>query len=271
MAAPSSIKPLTYLQSQVMPISDGEIFIHEYDEVDLKDGMVVVGFPSVGLVSSIASNYIVRTMKLERRAAIISKHFPPFTIIHDGIPSPPVRIYAGQRDCVKGEMCEKLAVITCEFMPQPDLIKELSDDILGWCKKKGISTILTLEGINMAGESDTKVYGVGTTGRTREMLKTYGIKELKEGMVTGISGLLLSEGERYQMDVICLLGSARTDVPDARGAANLLDVIGDMLPEIKLDPEPLIKEAELIESEMQKAMESVQQPKKPVEYSQLYG
>ncbi len=60
-------------------------------------------------------------------------------------------------------------------------------------------------------------------------------------------------------------------MPDARGAANLLDVIGDMLPEIKLDPEPLIKEAEQIESEMQKAMESVQQPKKPVEYSQLYG
>jgi len=47
--------------------------------------------------------------------------------------------------------------------------------------------------------------------------------------------------------------------------------VGDMLPEIKLDPEPLIKEAEQIENEMQKAMESVQQPKKQVEYSQLYG
>ncbi|MHC1708920.1 MAG: PAC2 family protein [Methanomassiliicoccales archaeon] len=73
----------------VSPMSEGEIFIHEYDDVDLKDGMVVVGFPSVGLVSSIASNYIVRTMKLARRAAIISKHFPPFTIIHDGIPLAP--------------------------------------------------------------------------------------------------------------------------------------------------------------------------------------
>ena len=253
-------------------MSEGDIFIHEYDEADLENGMVIVGFPSVGLVSSIASNFIVRTMKLARRAAIISKHFPPFTIIHEGIPSPPVRIYAGQRDCDnKGERCEKLAVITCEFMPQPDLIKELSNDILGWCKKKGIATILTLEGINIGNESETKVFGVGTTERTREMLKTYGVKDLREGMVTGISGLLLSEGERYQMDVICLLGSARTDVPDARGAANLLEVIGDMLPEIKLDPEPLIKEAGQIESEMQKAMESVQQPKKPVEYSQLYG
>jgi uncharacterized protein len=49
-------------------MSEGEIFIHEYGEMDLKDGMVIVGFPSVGLVSSIASNYVVRTMKLERKA-----------------------------------------------------------------------------------------------------------------------------------------------------------------------------------------------------------
>ena len=143
------------------------MFIHEYDEADLKDGMVIVGFPSVGLVSSIAANFIVRSMKLDRQAAIISKDFPPFTIIHEGVPSPPMRIYSGHRDCEEknGEKCEKLAVITCEFMPQPDLIKELSDVILSWCKKKGISTILTLEGINMVGESETKVYGVGTTGR----------------------------------------------------------------------------------------------------------
>ncbi|MCX6650367.1 MAG: PAC2 family protein [Methanomassiliicoccales archaeon] len=253
-------------------MKDGEMFIHEYDEADLKDGMAIVGFPSVGLVSSIAANFIVRSMKLERKAAIISQYFPPFTIIHEGVPSPPMRIYSGHRDCDQsGEKCEKLAVITCEFMPQPELIKDLSDTILSWCKKKGISKILTLEGINMVGETDVKVYGVGTTARTREMLGQYGIKELREGMVTGMSGLLLSEGERYQMDVICLLGSARTDLPDARGAANLLDVVGDMLPEIKLDPEPLIKEAEQIEADMQKAMESVQPPKKPIEYSQLYG
>lgn len=253
-------------------MGEGELFIHEYRESDIRDGMVIVGFPSVGLVSSIAASFIVRSMKLERSAAIISKDFPPFTIIHDGVPSPPMRIYSGSRDCEdKGEQCEKLTVITCEFMPQPDIIKELSDAILGWCKKKGVGTILTLEGMNRTDEEGPKVLGVGTTESTRKTLERYNVKELKEGMVTGISGLLLSEGERYQMDVICLLGAARAEVPDARGAANLLDIVGDMLPEIKLDPEPLVKEAEIIETELQKALESMQQAKKPGDYSQLYG
>ncbi len=169
-------------------MNEGDIFIHEYGEVDLKDAMVVIGFPSVGLVSSIASNYIVRSMKLERKAAIISKRFPPYTIIHDGIPSPPVRIYSGHRGCEdKGEQCEKLAVITCEFMPQPELIKELSNDILGWCKKKGISTIMTLDGITLGADGDTKVF-VGTTNAPGRPPPA--TKELREGMVTGTSALL---------------------------------------------------------------------------------
>ena len=58
---------------------------------------------------------------------------------------------------------------------------------------------------------------------------------------------------------------------DARGAARLLEMVGKMLPEIKLDPAPLFKEAELIETEMKGAMESVKQPRKPGEESYLYG
>jgi uncharacterized protein len=103
------------------------------------------------------------------------------------------------------------------------------------------------------------------------MLQTYHIDEMKEGMISGISGLLLSEGDRLNIDVMCLLGPAKAEMPDARGAARLLEIIGEMLPEIKLDPQPLMKEAEAIEKEMKTAMESVKQLKKPGEESYLYG
>jgi uncharacterized protein len=94
---------------------------------------------------------------------------------------------------------------------------------------------------------------------------------MKEGMVTGISGMMLAEGERMGVDVICLLGPAQSDMPDARGAANLMEVIGRMLPELKLDPVPLLKQAEDIEQGMKAAMESMKPPKKSSEESSLYG
>ena len=249
---------------------DEDMFLHEYKDAEITNSMAVIGFPSVGLVSSIAANYIVRTMKLERIATIISKDFPPYTILHDGIPSPPVRIYAGKRECDgDGEKCEQIVVILSEFMPRIDLIKRLSEIILDWCRKKGIGTIMTLEGINTSDNS--QIFGVGTTERTKKMLQTYRISEMKEGMVSGISGVLLSEGDRLNADVMCLLGPAKADMPDARGAARLLEIIGEMLPEIKLDPQPLMKEAEAIEQEMKTSLESMKQLKKPGEESYLYG
>jgi uncharacterized protein len=252
---------------------DEDMFLHEYKDSQIAKSMAVIGFPSVGLVSSIAANYIVRTMKLDRIATIICKDFPPYTILHDGMPSPPVRIYAGKRICNgDGEKCEQIVVILSEFMPRADLIKRLSEVILDWCQKKGIDTILTLEGVNTSDSpQETRIFGVGTTGRTKDMLKTYRISEMREGMVSGISGVLLSEGDRLSIDVMCLLGPAKADMPDARGAARLLEIIGEMLPEIKLDPQPLRMEAEAIEKDMKTAMESVKQIKKPGEESYLYG
>ena len=45
-------------------------------------------------------------------------------------------------------------------------------------------------------------------------------------------------------DVISLMGSAKSELPDPFGAARLLDPIKRMFPEINVDTEPLYEEAE---------------------------
>jgi len=250
-----------------------DLFIHEYKHLKIDKGMVVIGFPSIGLVSSIAANFIVKTLNLERVAAILSDEFPPYTIVHEGEVAPPVRIYAGQRMCdEKGEKCEQLIVITAEFLPAPNLLRPLTDLILDWCKRNDVNTILTLEGMNL-GENPEKgeILAVATGERCRKMLESYGLKELKEGMVSGFSGVFLYEGDRLNMDVICLLGPARPDYPDARGAARLLEQVVKMLPELKLDPEPLFKEAEQVEKDMKAALQAMRPGPKRNDESHLYG
>jgi len=129
-----------------------------------------------------------------------------------------------------------------------------------------------MEGIDQPGAEEPKILGVGSTNASRDILKKYDIDEMKEGMVSGISGVMLFEGDMRDIDVICLLGPARANFPDARGSAKLLEVIAKMLPEIKIDPEPLFKEAEEIEKQIRMAMQSVEQQKKPtIEESIVYG
>jgi uncharacterized protein len=250
-----------------------DMFIHEFQHLKLERAMVVIGFPSIGLVSSIATNYIVKQMKLEKVASIVSDEFPPYSIVHEGEVLPPMRIHAGSRICdEKGEKCEHLVVITSEFMPAPNLLRPLVDLIIDWSRKNDANTVMALEGMNMGENPEQKeILAVATGERCKKMLTTYGLKEFNEGMVSGLSGVLLSEGDRLGQDVICLLGPARMDYPDARGAARLLEQVAKMLPELKLDPEPLFKEAETVEKELRANLEKLRPAPRRTDESLLYG
>jgi uncharacterized protein len=243
--------------------------------MDLSNSLLVVAFPTVGLISSIAGHYIIDTLKLEEIGAILSKEFMPATVIHKSKPSPPVRIYAGDRECGPDGECEQLVVIISEFMPPYNIIKPLAEIILKWAAEKGCKTVVALEGTHAVGDKkkNIKVYGVGSNIDMKNLLKKYKIEETKEGMITGVTGVLLYEGVLMQRDVICLLSEAHTSYPDSRAAGNLLKKLDIMLPEIKIDPHPLYKEAEKIEEQIKKFMEQSKPtaPSIPPIPSQMYG
>jgi len=253
-----------------------DIKIFEYKEIDLSNSMLVVAFPTVGLISSIAGNFIVKSLKLKEIGAIISKHFMPVTIIHNSNPSPPVRIYAGKKTCGPDGNCEQLVVIISEFMPPLEIIKPLGDKILEWADKKRIKTIVALEGTNAIGEmkdKKPKIHGVGSTPEMNNLLKKYKINKTKEGMITGVTGVLLYEGVIMNRDVLCLLAEAHVSYPDSRATGSLLEKLDKMLPEIKIDPKPLYKEAEEIENNIRNFMEQSKPtaPSLPTIPTQMYG
>jgi uncharacterized protein len=252
-----------------------DIELIEYKKEDLSQSMLVVAFPTVGLISSIAGHFIIDTLKLEEIGAITSREFMPATVIHRSKPSPPVRIYAGKKKCGPEGKCEQLTVIISEFMPPYNIIKPLADKILDWAEEKGIEPIVALEGTHAVGpkKKDMKVYGVGSNKDMKKILKNYKIKETIEGMITGVNGVLLYEGVLQRLNVMCLLSEAHTQYPDSRAAGNLLKKLDIMLPEIKIDPEPLYKEAEEIEKKIRQFMEQSKPtaPTLPPLPTQMYG
>ena len=252
-----------------------DIEILEYGKVDLSNSLLVVAFPTVGLISSIAGHFIIDQLKLDEIGAIISKEFMPATVIHKSKPSPPVRIYAGKKKCGPDGSCEQLVVIISEFMPPYNVIKPLADSIINWAKEKGCKTIVSLEGTHAIGDpkKDFKVYGVGSNSAMKSFLKKYKIEETKEGMITGVNGVILYQGVLLNRDVVCLLSEAHDTFPDSRAAGNLLNKLDIMLPQIKIDPKPLYKEAEEIEKRIKSYMEQSKPtaPSMPPVPTQMYG
>jgi len=232
-----------------------DIKIIEYKKMDLSKSMLVVAFPTVGLVSSIAGRYIIDSLELEYIGEISSRFFIPATVILKGVPRPPVRIYAGKKTCGENGACDQIVVVISEFMPPLGLIKPLSNAIMNWSERKGCSVIVTLEGLHTSDTKKPGVYGVSTTPRTKRMLEQLNIESIQEGMITGDSGVFLYEGARLQKDVICLLADAHASYPDSRAAGMLLEILDKLLPGIKIDPEPLYREADEIEKRIRKFLE----------------
>ncbi len=212
-------------------------------------GTLVTAFPSVGMVGAIAGSFISESLKMERIAYILSDDVPPAALVQEGIPSYPLRILGHKN----------MSILTSEFQIPLTLSTQLSTSIMNWTKENGFCSILALEGLMSGQEAEpdkeVRVFGVGSTKAARSILEKAGIEQFKIGMITGVSGAMLSEGERIGRDVMCLLVEANAMYPDARGAAKLIEAMTKLLPSVQLDLKDLYKEAEMIEENVKATVE----------------
>ncbi len=250
------------------------IEVIDIKEKNIKGAYVIDGFPSIGLVGSIVANYLVSFLNLEQIAIVDSVYFPSISLIRDGVPLAPVRVYAGALG--KREQ-EKIVVFVSEFQPSPEILKSLAITIMDWVEDHKCKLVISPEGLLSKEESErlarmaqapqeeieeleisanpapksngTKaaVYGIGATPAARAMLKEIDVATFENGVVAGLAGMLLNEGVARDFDVITLLAEAHANYPDARAAAAIMTAIDRMLLHVELDLKPLLEEAAVIE------------------------
>ncbi len=236
-----------------------EIEIVELKKTDLRNAVVIDGFPSVGLVSSIVANYLIALLKMEYVAVMDSDLFPTVSLIRDSEPLGPARVYARPR-LKEGE--QQIVVFSTEIQPSAQLLRPLGTAIIDFAITQRCRLVISAGGLIVergedeepgeAGdmEAEVAVYGIGSTEAAQELLKETDAEPFLEGVISGTAGVLLNEGKRRQVDVITLLAEARPDVADARAAALILAAIDQMVLHMNLNVEPLCKEAERLEAQL---------------------
>ncbi len=246
-----------------MPMAPDHVRIYEIKRVDVEGAIVIDGFPSVGLVSSIVANYLIDTLEMEQIGIVESPAFPTVSLVRNGNPQHPVRIYAGRPPADRaGRGADKIVAFVSEFHPAPTIIHPLATSILDWVQEQRCSLLVSPEGLVVeaaphAGRTgrtprlaDVKVYGVASTRKARELYIEPNMIPFAEGVITGIAGVLLNEGRRRGFDVLTFLAESQSDYPDARAAAKVIETINRILLRTPLDPDPLYHEAERIEQQL---------------------
>jgi len=128
-----------------------DIEIYEYRRLDLRDAVVLDGFPSVGLVSTIAASYVVSSLNMELIGVMDSVYFPTVSVVRDGDPHHPVRFYAGDLEGPEGDWT-RLVVFLSEFQPPANLIKMICNTMLDWVQDQRCACLISPEGLVVEGE-----------------------------------------------------------------------------------------------------------------------
>lgn len=230
-------------------LTDPEIRFRKTKDIDLKGGILVDGFPSVGLANAIASECLVHSLQTEFVGVIDSPSFPALSLIRNAMPNFPARVYANSD--------LKLAVFVSELNLDPSLFRPVASAMLQWAVDSGCNLVISAAGMpyeideNMA-DQEPQVYAVGSTPNALKRAAQAGIPPMITGSITGIPAVLLNEGAWKNFDVLVLLVKVMKDVPDFRAGAAVAMALSQLVPGASCDIGSLLKEAEIIENTLKK-------------------
>jgi len=219
---------------------------------DVKNAVVLEGSPELGLIGNILGWLLVEELKMKEIGHIESKYFPPLAVLYRGLAIHPFRIYSN------GE----IVLFLSDFIVPPEVTYDMTNVIVDWMDRNQSKELITFNSIVVR----EKTEGVAAAANTIDGLKRLGDLELPIlpfGNINGLSGTLLTRSLTSKIPASCLFAEVLNQYPDPRAAASVVDVLNKML-DIKVNAEPLLKEAEEIESRLKQLAQAVQgEPESP--------
>ena len=207
----------------------------------LKNVTVIEGFPGIGLVGTIATGFLIDHLKCEKIGNYFfeTPHIPSMIAIHENKLVDPVGIYYNKKYNI---------VIIHAITSAAGLEWEAADLIIDVCKQVDAKELITIEGVGSTDEpaKDSKAFYFTKDSATSKRLDKLGHHGLNEGIIVGSTAAILLKSD---FKTTCMFAETHTKMPDSKAAAGIINLINDYLG-LKVDPKPLLKQAEEFETKL---------------------
>ena len=226
------------------------LVLHSEADPSRLGGTAVCGFSTVGSVGVIATSHLISSLQLSPMGTVLHPRFPAVALIHDSVPKHPVRVYQG----------DGIGVFTSEIQFTSEHDVYFANTVLEWFTKGGFDRLIVIDGVvsNELGiKEDSELWGVSSTSGGRDQLDNSSIQRIQQGVVTGIAGYLIAEGERRGLDVTALLAECNPMYPDARAAIIAVEGLSELVG-VEVPVEGLLEDARNIEERVREAFEKAQ-------------
>ena len=213
-------------------------------------GTAICGFSTVGSVGVIATSHLIPTLELSPMGTVMHPKFPAIALSHDAVPQHPVRVYQG----------EGVGVFTAEIQFPSENDVYFGETVMEWFTKGGFDRLIVIDGVvsnDLGIKEDSDLWGVASTQVSRNQLDDAGIQQIQQGIVAGIAGYLIAEGERRGLDVTALLAECNPMYPDARAALIAVEGLSELM-DREIPVQGLLDDARNIEEKVREAFERAQ-------------
>jgi uncharacterized protein (TIGR00162 family) len=203
--------------------------IEETKNVELKNPILIEGFPGLGMVGNIATQNLIRQLKAQKLATLYSPHFPYHVIVSK---KGGARLLRGEFYYWENETGENdLILLTGDSQAQTiEGQFEVANCILDYAEKKRVKTLLTIGGYRNEVEDHPKVVAVSTNpALLKKALKAKAISSEAGIPIVGTAGLLLGLAKFRKIEAICLLGETRGYLPDPKTAKRVIEILQGIL------------------------------------------
>jgi len=219
---------------------------------------IIEGFPGFGFISTIISNYLIRHLNAKCIGNIFMKKFAPLVAIHENKVIQPVEIFYDEKNNI---------VIIQATIGVEGVEYDIAEIIIEFAKKIKASEVITIEGVAPLRQVPTeKVFFFTTKKELEKKLLDKGLEKIREGVIIGVTGALLLKAESFPL--VSLFAETHSELPDNKASARIIQVLDNYLG-LNIDPKPLLKKAEEIESKIRDLMEKVIRTKQESEKKKI--
>jgi uncharacterized protein len=204
-----------------------------------KNPTIIHGFPGIGLVGTIATEFLLEHLKVEKIGKITIEEMPPILAIHNSKLIDPFGIFYDKKYNI---------VIVHAVVPTQGFEWKIADFIMELADKLEAKQLISVEGLAGKESEEFKTFFYTDDDKKIEKLKSAGFEQLKEGIIIGVTGALLMKENTIPMT--CIFSETHSNLPDSKAAAKIIEGLDKYL-DLKVDYGPLLKQAEIFEQKLQ--------------------
>lgn len=222
-----------------------------YKEHKFEKTQMIAAWPGMALLAKMSVDYLVRQLDAKPFAEIYSRGNS--VIVKDGIAeiSSAKNLFYRHRELIMFSGEEQPAVA--------DEVYRAAELVMDFAERSKVRKLYTIAAFPTGFSTSPKVFAVVNNPRLLGELEKLKIPVLRDGLVTGLNGVLIGVAKERGIDGICLLGQVHSmSLPQPRTMKVVLDALAKMLG-IDVDTSRLEKEAELMEESIRKEAERFQQ------------